>query len=282
MVTWAGWQDATTGERWVVIAGVGGSIQPVATMESFWADPFGMLRTAPSAPLRPASAGAFVPAVPPTARVLCIGVNYADHVQEGSFRDEVLPEAATIFGRWPSTLCVDGSEVPLPSGEPGLDWEGEVAAVVGAPLADATADQARAAIVAYAAFNDLSARIAQKRTSQWTMGKNADRSGPIGNLVSADEVGDLRDGLRLRTLVNGEVTQDGSTAQMIHEVGEVLAMASETMTLLPGDVIATGTPAGVGYARTPPWFLGAGDRVEVEVERLGSVAVTIVARGAAR
>ena len=168
-------------------------------------------------------------------------------------------------------------------GDHGLDWEGEVAAVLGRPLRHADAQTARAAVLGYAAFDDLTARGTQKLTSQWTVGKNAEGSGPMGDLVTADEVGDLRDGLRLRlrlrTLVDGEVVQDATTADMVFELGDVLAWLSRTMTLHAGDVLVTGTPEGVGYVRTPPRLLGPGNSVRVEVEHIGSVTTPVVAPG---
>jgi 2-keto-4-pentenoate hydratase/2-oxohepta-3-ene-1,7-dioic acid hydratase in catechol pathway len=164
----------------------------------------------------------------------------------------------------------------VPSDEDGLDWEGEVVAWVGSPLVDATPEEALAAVVGYSTFNDVTSRRAQKLTSQWIVGKNGDRSGPLGPLVPAREVGDLRDGLQVRTRVNGEVVQQASTAQMIYGVGETLALVSRTFTINPGDLLATGTPSGVGYARTPPWLLHPGDIVEVEIERLGKVTNRIV------
>jgi 2-keto-4-pentenoate hydratase/2-oxohepta-3-ene-1,7-dioic acid hydratase in catechol pathway len=164
----------------------------------------------------------------------------------------------------------------VPSSEPGLDWEVELAAVVGRPLAGVTPDQALAGVFGYAAFNDLSARRHQMHSPLWTLGKNADSSGPFSAIVTADEVGDPSVGLRLLTRVNGEIVQDASTADMIFPVGTLLAYLSEVMTLHPGDVIATGTPQGVGFKRTPPRYLGAGDTVAVEIERIGSVANRIV------
>ncbi|MGB3258686.1 MAG: fumarylacetoacetate hydrolase family protein, partial [Ornithinimicrobium sp.] len=177
---------------------------------------------------------------------------------------------------WTASLVTDGASVAVPPDEDGLDWEGEVAAVIGQRLNRVDPDTARAAVLAYAPFNDLTARRAQKLTSQWTLGKNADLSGPMGDLVTADEVGDLRDGLHLQTIVNGEVVQDGNTRDMIFEAGEVLSRVSQIMTLNPGDILVTGTPEGVGYVRTPPWLLSEGDRVTVTVERLGSVSTTVV------
>lgn len=150
---------------------------------------------------------------------------------------------------------------------------------VGTPLVDATPEEALAAVIGYSTFNDITSRRAQKRTSQWIMGKNGDRSGPLGPMIPAAEVGDIRDGLKLETRVNGEVVQQGNTAQMIYGIGETLAHISRSFTINPGDLLATGTPSGVGYARNPPWLLQPGDEVEVEIERLGTLRNRIVANG---
>ena len=187
-----------------------------------------------------------------------------------------MPEFPTLFARWPVSLSVDGCEIPVPSGEDGLDWEGEVMAWVGSTLIDASPEQALAAVVGYSTFNDVTSRRAQKQTTQWIIGKNGDRSGPVGPMVPASEIGDLRDGLNLETRVNGEVVQRGSTTEMIYGVGETLSHISRNFTVNPGDLLATGTPSGVGYARTPPWLLHPGDVVEVEIERLGVLTNHIV------
>jgi 2-keto-4-pentenoate hydratase/2-oxohepta-3-ene-1,7-dioic acid hydratase in catechol pathway len=255
----------------------GARIEVIASLEEFWAAPREALERVPPGPSLPADRVELVPPVLPGARVICIGLNYLRHIAEGSFADAGVPEYPTLFARWPASLTVDAAEIPVPADEDGLDWEGEVVAWVGDTLVDAQPEQALAAVVGYSAFNDITARKAQKRTSQWIIGKNADRSGPLGPLVPAGEVGDLRDGLRLQTRVNGEVVQDGTTDQMVYTVGETLALISRTLTLRPGDLLATGTPSGVGYARTPPWLLQPGDIVEVEVERLGAVRNPIVA-----
>ncbi|MFD0021282.1 fumarylacetoacetate hydrolase family protein [Streptomyces sp. NPDC058382] len=248
----------------------------IASLTDFWADPTGHLAQPPTGPTLALSAVEPVPPVLPDARVFCIGLNYSEHAAEGSFRDQELPPYPTLFARWTQSLSVDGAEVPVPSNEAGLDWEGEVVAWVGTPLVDATAEEAVQAVVGYSTFNDLTARKAQKLTSQWSLGKNGDRSGPIGPLVPAAEVGDLKDGLRLRTRVNGETVQDARTDQMIYGVGETLSLISHTLSLRPGDLLATGTPSGVGYARTPPQLLQPGDTVEVEVERLGVLRNVVV------
>jgi 2-keto-4-pentenoate hydratase/2-oxohepta-3-ene-1,7-dioic acid hydratase in catechol pathway len=271
--------DAGTVEV-AALAEDGGQLTVLAPLEDFWADPAGFLSREPSGPALPVASVELVPPVLPGARVICIGLNYLEHVAEGTFRDQELPEHPTLFARWTQSLTVGGADIPVPSNEDGLDWEGEIVAWVGAPLADATPDEALAAVVGYSTFNDVTSRRAQKLTSQWILGKNGDRSGPLGPMVPAAEVGDLRDGLRVRTRVNGETVQDGRTDQMVYTVGDTLSLISHTFTLRPGDLLATGTPSGVGYARTPPWLLQPGDVVEVEVERLGTLRNTIVGNDA--
>jgi 2-keto-4-pentenoate hydratase/2-oxohepta-3-ene-1,7-dioic acid hydratase in catechol pathway len=249
----------------------------LAPLEAFWTDPVRFTRT--DAPHGDEVALADVEVVPPVlpgARVLCVGLNYRDHVAEGSYADVEYAPYPTIFARWTDTLTVGGEPAPIPATEAGLDWEGEVAAYIGKEIIDADATTARESVLGFSTFNDLTSRWAQKITSQWTLGKNGDRSGPLGPLVTADEVGDLRDGLDLQTRVNGTVVQRGNTRDLVYELGEVLAHVSRTFTLKPGDVVATGTPSGVGYARTPPWLLQPGDVVEVEVDRLGVLSTPIV------
>ena len=255
----------------------GTQVTVVAGLEEFWADAAGHLARDAGGETLPAAGLEFVPPVLPGARVVCIGLNYLKHVAEGSFKDQELPPHPTLFARWTQSLTVGGAEVPVPSNEDGLDWEGEVVAYVGSTLVDATPDEALAAVVGYSTFNDLTSRRAQKLTSQWILGKNGDSSGPLGPIVPATEVGDLRDGLRVQTRVNGETVQDGRTDEMVYTVGDTLSLISHTFTLRPGDLLATGTPSGVGYARTPPWLLQPGDVVEVEVDRLGVLTNTVVA-----
>lgn len=253
----------------------------LSDLQTFWSDPFAWLSPDKETAISdgrvfPVQDVRIVPPVLPSARVLCIGLNYLAHAAEGSHRHEELPSHPTVFGRWTQSLTTGNSAVPVPSGENGLDWEGEIAAYVGKSLSDTSADAARAAVIGFSTFNDLTARTTQKLTSQWTLGKNADRSGPLGPIVTADEVGDLRDGLRIQTRVNGMIVQDGNSKDMIFELGETISHISRTLTLNPGDIICTGTPDGVGYARTPEWLLHPGDSVEVEVEKLGTLTNPIV------
>lgn len=260
-----------------------GTAEVVAELREFWSDAAGHLAGSISSTVRRRVQLAdfeVVPPVLPEARVICIGLNYRAHHAEGSFKDQTFPAHPTLFARWTRSLTVSGEQIPVPSGERGLDWEGEIVAYVGSELTDADEDEALAAVVGYSTFNDVTSRIAQKLTSQWILGKNGDKSGPLGPLVPSSEVGDLRDGLRVQTRVNGEIVQDGNTADIVYTVGSTLSLISHTFTLRPGDLLATGTPDGVGYTRQPEWLLHPGDTVEVEVDRLGTLTNTVVGNDA--
>lgn len=258
----------------------------IAELSDFWSDAGGHIARAEAADASAGDSGRselvsisdfrVVPPVLPEARVICIGLNYRAHHAEGSFKEQEFPEHPTLFARWTRSLSVDGAQIPVPANERGLDWEGEVVAYVGAALTDASEDEARASVVGYSTFNDVTSRIAQKLTSQWILGKNGDNSGPLGPIVPAVEVGDLSAGLRVRTRVNGEVVQDGNTADIVYTLESTLSLISRTFTLQPGDLLATGTPEGVGYTRTPEWLLRPGDTVEVEVDRLGTLTNHII------
>lgn len=256
------------------------SAEIVAELREFWADAAGRLADTAAGAVERTRVDLtdfrVVPPVLPEARVICIGLNYRQHHAEGSFKDQEFPKFPTLFARWSRSLTVNGAEIPVPSGERGVDWEGEVVAYVGAQLADASEDEALAAVVGYSTFNDVTSRIAQKLTSQWILGKNGDNSGPLGPIIPAMEVGDLRDGLHVQTRVNGQVVQDGNTADIVYTVGSTLSLISKTFTLRPGDLLATGTPDGVGYSRTPEWLLQSGDIVEVEVDKLGILTNKVV------
>ena len=255
-------------------------LQPLAEVSEFWSDPYRFVGDAHvrRCPVVSRDGVESVPPVRPDARILCVGLNYAEHAAEGSFS---VPEHPTVFGRWTPSLAVSDHEVTVPVDEAGLDWEAELLAVVGTPLSVATRGEAAAGVFAYACFNDITARRAQKLTTQWTIGKNVDASGPMSELVTLDEAADPATGLRITAKVNGELTQDSRTDQMIFSVPDLLAFLSRSFTLRPGDLIATGTPSGVGYARTPPWLLHAGDIVKVEIEGIGSVRSRVVAHSAA-
>ncbi|WP_043736757.1 fumarylacetoacetate hydrolase family protein [Nocardia asiatica] len=218
-----------------------------------------------------------LPPVPETARIFCVGINYHEHADEAKDTSGIdLPKYPMIFGRWAQSLVVSGTPVPVPPNEAGLDWEVEMAAVIGRRTWLADRDNALESVYGYTAFNDLSARAKQADTLQFTLGKNADKSGPIGPvLVTADELPPGGAGLRVQARVNGEIMQDANTEDLIQDVAAIIEYITDTVTLLPGDVIATGTPGGVGFARNPPILLNAGDEVEVEVERIGVVRTPI-------
>jgi 2,4-diketo-3-deoxy-L-fuconate hydrolase len=210
------------------------------------------------------------PAVPETARVICIGLNYRLHAQEAKAE---IPTVPVVFGRWPNTLTCDGD--PAPAVDEKFDWEAELGVVIGRELFRVSEEQAAAGVFGYVAFNDLSARHYQLQTPQWTFGKNTEASGPMTPIVTKDEVGDpASPGLRIRTWVNGDIMQDSVTSDMIFHVPALIAHLSQALRLNPGDLIVTGTPQGVGIARGR--FLKPGDVVEVEVERVGRIRTPIV------
>jgi 2,4-diketo-3-deoxy-L-fuconate hydrolase len=258
-----------------VAARLSDRLVPLGEAEHFWRDPYAAVSRVNriSSRLDPATVS-IVPPVKPSARVLCVGLNYAEHIDEGPLSRTDYP---TVFGRWTQSLAVTGNPVAVPVDEQGLDWEAELLVAVGRPLLTVNPQQAHESVFAYAAFNDITARRAQKLTTQWTLGKNADNSGPMSDLVTADEIGDPG-ARKLVTRVNGQVTQEATTDQMIFSIGEILSFISRSFTLTPGDLVATGTPSGVGYARTPPWLLQPGDTVDVEIEGIGAVSTPIVGR----
>lgn len=214
-----------------------------------------------------------LPVVPSPQKIICIGVNYADHAAETG---QAPPPYPTVFAKFANTLAASGDPIVLPSASAMPDYEGELAVVIGRPGRQITEQDALDYVAGYTAFNDVSARDFQGHTSQWTMGKSPDTFGPLGlALVTADEIPDPQK-LELRTTVNGEVLQQASTADMVFTVRQLIAYLSQTMTLLPGDVIATGTPSGIGAARTPPRFLRPGDTVVISIDGVTELTNPVV------
>jgi 2-keto-4-pentenoate hydratase/2-oxohepta-3-ene-1,7-dioic acid hydratase in catechol pathway len=208
-----------------------------------------------------------LPPLPVPGKILCIGMNYAEHAAEIGAE---LPACPEVFVRFPTSLVGHGAPILRPPASDQLDYEGELAAVIGRPGRAIPRDQALAYIAGYSIFNDASIRDVQFRTRQWTLGKNFDATGAFGPvLVTADELPDGARGLRLRTRLNGEVLQDASTSRLIFDVAALVALLSEGMTLEPGDLIVTGTPSGVGFTREPPVFMRPGDVCEVELDGIG-------------
>lgn len=217
--------------------------------------------------------------VPKPGKIICIGLNYRAHAIEGG---NPIPEYPAVFMRCTTSLVDPGAAMILPDCSDKLDFEAELAVVIGRTATNVPASRALDHVAGYACFNDGSVRDYQRKSTQWTMGKNFDRTGGFGpELVTPDELPAGASGLRIIARLNGEVMQDSSTADMIFDVATLIATLSEAMTLEPGDVIATGTPSGVGYARKPPVFLREGDRIEVAVERIGTLVNTVAPRGGA-
>ena len=213
---------------------------------------------------------AAVELLPPLTRpgkIICVGLNYADHSAESGF---AVPTYPTIFARFTSSLIGHGAPLLRPAVSDQLDFEGEFVAVIGRGGRHIAKDAALDHVVGYSLFNDGSVRDFQMKAPQWTVGKNFDGTGAFGPaLVTADELPPGCRGLRIETRLNGQVVQSASTDDLIFDVATLVSTLSEAFTLSPGDIIVTGTPAGVGLARKPPLWMRPGDVCEVEVERLG-------------
>lgn len=200
-------------------------------------------------------------------KLLCVGLNYADHARESNF---ALPTAPLCFAKWTSSLIGDGDEVVMPRATAQLDYEAELAVVIGRTALDVSVADALDYVAGYACFNDLSTRDLQAADGQWTRSKSFDTLGALGPMVPASAISDPQ-ALGIRCLVNGETVQDSNTSEMVFSVAEIIAYFSQDTTLEVGDVIATGTPAGIGLAKRPPRFLTNGDVVTVEIDQVGSI-----------
>jgi 2-keto-4-pentenoate hydratase/2-oxohepta-3-ene-1,7-dioic acid hydratase in catechol pathway len=199
-------------------------------------------------------------------KIVCIGLNYRDHAEE---QGTELPAAPLLFAKWPNTLIGPGEPIVIPPVTRQVDYEAELGVVIGERVRGASADTALEAVAGYFCLNDVSARDLQFSDGQWVRGKSLDTFCPVGpELVPAAEVPDPQ-ALTIRALVNGEALQDSHTSRMIFSVAEIVAHVSQAITLEPGDLIATGTPAGVGAFRQPQVWLRPGDEVTIEIESLG-------------
>ncbi|WP_024537290.1 fumarylacetoacetate hydrolase family protein [Comamonas badia] len=215
----------------------------------------------------PLEGARFLAPVLAPGKVVCVGLNYADHTKESPYEQ---PEHPTLFLRVATSLSAEGAGVRRPAGDDSLDFEGEMVAVIGTGGRCIPKERALAHVFGYAVGNDISVREFQFRSPQWTLGKNVDGTGPWGPfLVTADELPPGGADLAIETRLNGEVMQSANTRDMIFDAATIIAAISEAMTLEPGDIIFTGTPAGVGLGRTPKRYMQPGDRVEVEIERIG-------------
>ncbi len=201
-------------------------------------------------------------------KIICVGLNYRDHAEE---QGTPLPEAPLLFAKWPNALIGPGDPIVIPSITHHVDYEAELGVVIGERVQGISKENALQAVRGYLCLNDVSARDLQFSDGQWTRAKSLDTFCPIGpELVPADDIRDPQS-LAIRAIVNGEALQDSSTSKMIFTVAEIIAHVSRAITLEPGDLIATGTPAGVGAFRDPPIWLRPGDEVTIEIEGVGSL-----------
>jgi len=215
----------------------------------------------------------YLPLIPRPGKIICIGRNYAAHAAEGGAETPTFPE---VFFRGATSLIPHQGVIIRPQCSETLDFEGEFAFVVGGSCRHATDDNALDCIAGYTLFNDATIRDYQRYSSQWTIGKNFDNTGAFGpELVTVDELPEGMVGRTLTTKLNGELMQDGAIDNLVFPVRQLVTILSECMTLEPGDVVVTGTPAGVGYARKPPLWMKHGDTVEIEVDGLGKLINTV-------
>ncbi|MCO4838068.1 MAG: fumarylacetoacetate hydrolase family protein [Oceanospirillaceae bacterium] len=209
----------------------------------------------------------YLPLIPRPPKIICIGRNYAAHAIEGGALPPSYPE---IFYRGATSLIAHNDPIIRPKCSDKLDYEAELVAIVGRKAKNVAKEDGLKYVAGYSLFNDATLRDYQKKSSQWTIGKNFDNTGAFGpEFVSADELPAGADGLRIQSRLNGKVMQDANTADFIFPIDDLIAKLSECMTLEPGDVIVTGTPAGVGYVRKPPVFMKHGDICEIEIEGIG-------------
>jgi len=216
----------------------------------------------------------FLPPVPNPRKIICLGLNYADHAAEGG---HARPEYPSIFLRVATSLVGHGEGLVRPRVSDKLDYEAELVLVVNRRARHLTAANALDAVAGYSCFNDGSLRDYQRKTGQWTIGKNFDATGAFGPwFVPAADLPPGAVGLKIESRLNGQVMQSDNTRNMLFPVVETLCLVTEAITLEPGDLIVMGTPSGVGYARKPPVWMKAGDRIEIEIEGIGVLSNPVV------
>jgi acylpyruvate hydrolase len=218
----------------------------------------------------------FAPLVPQPSKVVCVGLNYRNHIHEMG-RD--LPDHPTLFSKYADTLVGSRDEIHRPAETEKFDWEAELTVVIGQPVRRANATEAEAAIAGFTVLNDITCRDWQFRTREWLQGKNWDQTTPVGPyLVTPDELpGGVRPALSISCKVDGELMQDDSTADLLLDPVALVQYVSTMIRLNPGDLIATGTPGGVGHARKPEVYLSPGQRVVTEIEGIGRLENLVVA-----
>lgn len=222
--------------------------------------------------VHPMDTAQLAPVIPRPGKVFCVGLNYRHHILE---MGRELPEHPTLFAKYPEALIGSHDDIALPPESDAVDWEGELAVVVGQRVRRADVDTARAAIAGYTILNDVTTRDWQYRTLQWLQGKTFEATTPFGPaLVTGDE---FPTGAALSTQLDGETVQQADTDDLVFPPAQLVAYISTICTLAPGDVIATGTPGGVGHARTPPRYLRPGQTLTTSIDGLGHLSNTAVA-----
>ncbi|TDO48724.1 acylpyruvate hydrolase [Kribbella sp. VKM Ac-2527] len=229
-------------------------------------------------PTYDAATADFAPLVPQPSKVVCVGLNYRNHIQE---MGRELPRYPTLFSKFADTLVGAYDDIVRPGETDEFDWEVELAVVVGRQVRRATTDQAEAAIAGFTVFNDITCRDWQFRTREWLQGKNWDSTTPVGPyLVTPDELpGGVRPEVGVRLLVDGKVMQEDTTADLLFDPVALVEYVSTMVRLNPGDLIATGTPGGVGHARKPPQYLVGGETVVTEIDGVGRLENRVVKEG---
>jgi len=211
--------------------------------------------------------------IPRPGKIVCVGLNYRDHAEE---QGAELPEAPLLFAKFTTSLIGPGDAIVIPPVVTKCDYEAELGVVLGATVKQVSKENALEAVAGYVVANDVSARDLQFGDGQWTRGKSPDTFCPVGPLVPVAEVPDPH-ALPIRAILNGEVVQESTTANLVFGVDEVISYASQTATLEAGDLILTGTPAGVGIFRKPPRLLQPGDEITIEIDGVGSLTNPVVA-----
>ncbi len=212
----------------------------------------------------------YLPPIVNPSKILCIGLNYRDHIEENRMTP---PERPVVFSRFTNSIVGHNKPLLRPRVSEQLDFEAELVAVIGKPAKHVTVATALDYVAGYTIMNEGSVRDYQTRGPQWLMGKSMDAAGSLGSdFVTADELPPGGTGLKIQTRLNGKVMQDSDTGQLYFDVATIIAEITQAMTLMPGDYIATGTPAGVGFFRKPPIWMKAGDLCEIEIEGIGSLS----------
>jgi acylpyruvate hydrolase len=250
------------GDLAVVLDAMNGNLKPLGDMA----------KHAPASAHRPLKGLKFGLPVARPGKILCLGLNYLEHVKEGSQRDNI-PKFPTIFMRCLTSMVPHEQPILRPKASEQLDYEAEMMLIIGKRAKHLTMENATSCIAGYSCSNEGSVREFQRKTTQWDMGKNFDRTGGFGPwMVTADELPDAGKGLKIQSRLNGTVMQSDNTDNMMFPVADMLVYVTQGMTLEPGDIIFTGTPSGVGHARKPnPIWMKQGDVCEIEIEGIGTL-----------